>query len=140
MIFLYLLACGSSEPEEYTINIGRPSQWDTALSDNEPSGTAVDSPDNASSCEAPQGSESASPLELEGRISCGEEVYLNRCSGCHGEFGEGTPQGQELNGHIDAHDDATLLLSIQFGEGDMPPQNLQPQEAADVLAYMRSVF
>ena len=140
MIFIYLLGCGPSEPEEYTINVGRPAYFDSGQVDvnidepsNEPS-------DDASSCEAPAGSESMSPLELDGRISCGEEVFLNRCAGCHGENGEGTAQGQVLDDHIDAHDDETLLFSIQFGEGNMPPQNLQPQDAADVLAFIRDAF
>jgi hypothetical protein len=134
MFFLYLnylCSCQSSPAEEYTYNYGFKSQ-DT--------GQTTNPIESVSDCEAIDGSESSSPLELDGRIDCGEQVYLNRCSNCHGEDGEGTSNGQELNGHIDAHDDATLLFSIQFGEGSMPPQDLSSQDAADVLAYIRFAF
>ena len=47
-------------------------------------------------CEIPSGSENSSPLELEGRVTCGEEVRSECCAGCHGTDGEGTAQGQVL--------------------------------------------
>ena len=131
-----MLSCATAEPEVYTINVGKPARWDSG----KPADIPEQPTENESSCEIPSGSENSSPLELEGRVTCGEEVYLNRCAGCHGTDGEGTAQGQVLNDHIDAHDDETLLYSIQFGEGDMPPQNLLPQDAADVLAYIRAEF
>lgn len=126
-----LISCQNSPAEEYTYNYGFKTQ-DTAEPNNEV--------ESFSDCEPIENSESESPLELVGRIDCGEQIYLNRCSNCHGEDGEGTSNGQELNGHIDAHDDATLLFSIQFGEGTMPPQDLASQDAADVLAYIRFAF
>ena len=131
-----MLGCATAEPEVYTFNVGKPAQWDSGT----PADLPVQPSDNESSCEIPSGSENSSPLELEGRVTCGEEVFLNRCAGCHGSNGEGTAQGQVLNGFIDDQDNGTLLYSFQFGEGDMPPQNLQPQDAADVLAYIRTEF
>ena len=135
-MLIFLWACSAQPPEEYTITVGLKPRSDTAVDVG-----MTDSDDgSASFCETPPNSTDASPLELEGRLDCGEDVYLNRCATCHGIDGEGTSSGQVLSGHIGGHDDAELLFSIQFGEGDMPPQNLQPQDAADVLLYLRTAF
>ena len=136
MILLYILSCASADPEVYTFDIRKPTSWDSGQSD----GNINESSSSASSCEIPYESELASPLELDGRTNCGLEVYFNRCADCHGVNGEGTAQGQMLIDYIDTQSDESLLFSIQFGEGDMPPQNLLPQDAADVLAYIRAEF
>jgi hypothetical protein len=43
-------------------------------------------------------------------------------------------------GQIDALEDEDLLFTIQFGQGEMPPQNLLSQDASDVLTYLRDAF
>ena len=81
-----------------------------------------------------------SPDQLTGRVDCGEEVYMRQCATCHGAQGEGTENGQVLQGHIQGHGNFDLIQSIVYGEGTMPPQNLENQEVADVIAYMRANF
>ena len=79
------------------------------------------------------------PNNLVGRAVCGEDFWSNSCSGCHGRNGEGTPSGQQLQGHIVDHSDADLIRSIVEGKGSMPAyDNVHPQMVADVVAYMRA--
>tara|TARA_B110000037_G_C16967873_1_gene443767 strand:+ start:210 stop:656 length:447 start_codon:yes stop_codon:yes gene_type:complete len=139
--FFILLGCqekDSSFSIESQNNTGQLEDTGTIDSGNE------DSPNEDSpvedACILDPNTENADPTELTGRPECGEEVYLNRCSGCHGNDGEGTPNGQKLDGELTNHIDDEIIASIVNGEGEMPPQNLHPQEVADVLDYLRIAF
>ena len=102
----------------------------------------VQEPSDASSdeCAIPPESYDTPPQELQGRVDCGEDVYMSACANCHGAQGQGTASGQGLQGHVQGHSDLELIQSIVYGEGTMPPIDLENQEVADVLAYMRAYF
>ena len=81
------------------------------------------------------------PNTLTGIADCGYYTYSRTCAGCHGDDGMGTPNGQQLVGHIDGHPDSDLIDSIVNGEGSMPAYDMMhPQTVADVVAYMRREF
>lgn len=132
MSLFFILACGSPKSEEYTFTFGHKPTIDTAESESRY--------ESASYCDIPTGSNELSPLELEGRLDCGADVYFNRCASCHGNEGQGSASGQPLMGQIDDLDDADLVFTIQFGQGDMPAQNLLSQDASDVITYLRDAF
>lgn len=102
----------------------------------------VQEPSDAPSaeCAIPPESYDTPPQELQGRVDCGEDVYMSQCANCHGAQGQGTSSGQGLQGHVQGHSDLELIQSIVYGEGTMPPIDLENQEVADVLAYMRAYF
>jgi len=81
-----------------------------------------------------------SPLELEGRARCGADLYADACASCHGEDGSGTELGADLEQHIPYHTDAEIVLVLVTGPESMEPQELAPQETADVIAHLRDWF
>ena len=126
---------GSAEETESSESIAEP----TSDSQQEPTDEPIPSTEE-DDCAIPEESLLVPPAQLEGRVDCGEIVYFTHCAGCHGDNGEGGPNGQILFGHISGHGDFDLIRSIVEGEGTMPPQDLESQEVADVIAYMRANF
>ncbi|MFV0318198.1 MAG: c-type cytochrome [Microthrixaceae bacterium] len=79
----------------------------------------------------------------------GEQVYADRCAACHGRDFQGSAQAPS---HLDPHfrpevtSDEDYRNAIKEGADDpdldytrMPGLNLNDQEIADVIAYIRSV-
>src|ERR1043166_5314424 len=74
----------------------------------------------------------------------GKAVYAMNCAGCHGDKAEGGTSGPTLsgpaftNGYQDGRAGALLTKTSQ----DMPssaPGSLEPQQYADVFAYVLSI-
>ena len=63
-------------------------------------------------------------------IARGAEIVQNVCSHCH------DPDG--LAKRAADLDDDTLASVIENGFGSMPPQDLDEQQIADVIAYLRA--
>jgi cytochrome c5 len=134
--FSFSVSSGSSTEEAQepaSNNVSEPEPTEEPSPINEPEEEIED-------CSIPPETTDLPPRDLEGRVDCGEEVYMLACANCHGVDGEGTPNGQGLIGHIQGHSDSDLIHSIVDGEGTMPPQDLESQEVADVIAYMRVSF
>jgi mono/diheme cytochrome c family protein len=94
-----------------------------------------------SGAEAEGGTESG----IEGDAVRGEDLFA-ACAACHGPDGAG---GIDFNGtlssdlreEIPAMTDAELEEVIKNGSGPaMPPQYDDPQDIADVIAYLREAF
>jgi putative heme-binding domain-containing protein len=75
-------------------------------------------------------------------IEQGQKLFLANCAGCHG------PEGDAIFGVDLAHNefrhattDADLIRIVRTGiQGtDMPPSNFSPQQAATIVAYLRSL-
>jgi mono/diheme cytochrome c family protein len=80
-----------------------------------------------------------------GDAAHGEDLYAG-CAACHGPDGAG---GIDINGTLSADlreeipemTDAELENVIENGDGPaMPPQYDDPQDIADVMAYLRETF
>ncbi len=78
-------------------------------------------------------------LSLTGDEATGAEIYSSNCSGCHGASGEGV-SGPSLIEHVPEHSDEAILGVVLNGEEEMPAFDLEDQEAADLLAYLRATF
>ena len=127
MSLILILACGSSKDTEYESSAPTSEIVDTNST-----------PEN--SCGWEQVSSNADPLLLEGDLSCGTEVYLSKCAICHLENGEGSNAGKKLAGFIDQYSDAHIVEVIQDGWGPMPPVDINHQQIADVLLFLRETF
>lgn len=82
-------------------------------------------------------------LSLTGDATAGSTVYGNSCglSTCHGADGAGTDsEAADLAGQVPALSDEALVGVIVNGVGSMPPQYLEDQQIADVLAYLNQEF
>jgi mono/diheme cytochrome c family protein len=85
--------------------------------------------------------------EAKGDATKGKEVFL-RCSVCHGDSGEGKEAIGKAFGvtmiplsskAVQSLDDATLKKGIIEGKGKMRPVSLSDAEAADVIAFLRTL-
>jgi cytochrome c551 len=76
-----------------------------------------------------------------GDAAAGADVYASTCQSCHGEDGTaGVGGASDLNVEVPEKSDDELAEIIQNGVGDMPAQNLDDTETADVIAYLRETF
>jgi mono/diheme cytochrome c family protein len=78
----------------------------------------------------------------------GKQVYMARCATCHDRDGKGKeaigrmfkvtmkPLGSK---EVQAAKDQRLQEVILKGTGKMPPVAIAPQEAADVVAFLRTL-
>lgn len=82
-----------------------------------------------------------------GDAARGKQVF-KRCAPCHGESGEGNEAIAKAFGvamkpfsskEVQALDDANLKKGIIEGRGKMRPVKLSDQEAADVIAFLRTL-
>ncbi len=77
-------------------------------------------------------------LALDGDAAIGVEVYDKRCSGCHGDDGEGGG-GPAVDGMLGAFAPEQLVTLILDGVGDMPAHDdMEDQDIADLLAHMEA--
>lgn len=75
----------------------------------------------------------------------GAEKYGVFCESCHGADGTAGVQvdgvaAADLNATVPDLDDSALAGVIQQGTGAMPAQQLDDDETADVIAYLRAEF
>ena len=136
LAFFLWTACGGNDPGELGDSGSELGEKQTDTAQPEPSAEEVE-PDP---CADPEGSEAVHPSDLEGREDCGEALYLARCAICHLEDGSGSDAGRPLVNQLDDYSDDYLYVAIETGQGTMPPQNLSPQELADVVVYLRSAM
>jgi mono/diheme cytochrome c family protein len=90
--------------------------------------------------EAEVGTESG----IEGDAARGEELYA-ACAGCHGPDGAGGIDiggtlSSDLRDEIPEMTEAELADVIENGDGAMPPQYDDPQDIADMIAYLVETF
>lgn len=105
LLFALLLACGNSAPS-------------SAVTPASSESTGTES--TSASSETPS--------------DAGKEVFLNVCSGCHGEAAE---QLVNLNWTIEK-----MTKQIREGEGEMPPigeSRLNSEELNQLFGYLRSI-
>jgi mono/diheme cytochrome c family protein len=81
---------------------------------------------------------------IEGDAARGEELYA-ACAGCHGPDGAGGIDiggtlSSDLRDEIPEMTEAELADVIENGDGAMPPQYDDPQDIADVIAYLVETF
>ncbi len=76
---------------------------------------------------------------LIGNIESGRDVFLTYCADCHGDDGQ-SGDAPRLSGEVPDKDDETLWKIIVEGEDDMPSVDLDSQQVADVIAWLRSIF
>ena len=91
-------------------------------------------------CSDPEGTASASPSSLVGRLECGEALFGEECAICHQEDGSGGDAGSPLLNRLDDYSDEELYDAIKTGEGTMPPQDLSPQQLADIVVFLREAM
>src|SRR5687767_10825235 len=77
---------------------------------------------------------------IEGDAVRGEELFVT-CAGCHGPDGAGGIDiggtlSSDLRDEIPEMTEAELEDVIKNGDGTMPPQYDDPQDIADVIAYL----
>jgi len=78
----------------------------------------------------------------------GKEVFTARCMACHGPNGEGKPaiakmfnvtQAPLASKEVQAKTDAQLQQVILKGQGKMKPIGITEKQAADVVAFVRTL-
>jgi mono/diheme cytochrome c family protein len=74
----------------------------------------------------------------------GKEVYAAKCKGCHGA--EGTPSagmakamGMKPMKDVQALTDAQMQEAVLKGKGKMKPVAITEKQAADVVAFVRTL-
>jgi mono/diheme cytochrome c family protein len=98
-------------------------------------------------CNEDTGAEAEGGTEggIVGDAARGEDLYTT-CAACHGADGSG---GIDFNGTLSSDlreevpnmTDTELAEILENGEGPaMPPQYDDPQDIADVIAYLREAF
>jgi len=95
-------------------------------------------------CDSEEDGRNAEILALDGNPAAGEMVFANNtCStdACHGSDGNsGTGTAPALNTVVSGLSDDQIINAVLDGDGAMPPQDLEDQEMADVLAWLRTEF
>lgn len=77
-----------------------------------------------------------------GFVGAGEPVYWEYCSDCHGNWGDGTEAGPSLlvpGLTRPGYSNQEMADAARKGTGSMPGFDLDLQEAADVVAYVRDL-
>ncbi len=78
----------------------------------------------------------------------GKTLYSSKCSLCHADSGEGKPAIAKMfkvtlralgSKEVQARSDAEMEKIIHKGNGKMKPVALKSTEAADVIAYLRTL-
>lgn len=77
--------------------------------------------------------------DIDGDAAAGADVYASNCAGCHGANGEGG-SGPALADEVPEKSDADLEGIITNGTGSMPGFELEDQEMADLIAYLRENY
>ena len=83
-----------------------------------------------------------------GDVEKGKALYAGKCKMCHGPEGEGNPGMAKMlkvemkhlgSKEVQAMKDADLKKDIADGNGKMKPVKLTDEEAANVIAYIRTL-
>jgi mono/diheme cytochrome c family protein len=78
----------------------------------------------------------------------GKELFANKCTTCHGDKGEGKPTIEKVlnvkmrplsSKEVLSKSDEQLKKNLVEGNGKMKPVKLADSEAADILAYLRTL-
>ena len=72
----------------------------------------------------------------------GKAVYETKCKGCHKPDGAGIPAMKMRalgSADVQAKSDADLKKDITAGVGKMKPQTVSDAQAADLVAYIRTL-
>lgn len=80
---------------------------------------------------------------LSADAASGEALFTSRgCSSdaCHGADGNSGSSAPRLTDVVSMRTDDELIDAVLDGRGNMPPQSLEDQEMADVLAWVRDTF
>ena len=80
----------------------------------------------------------ATIVTLKGDPFHGQQLFAERCAGCHGEGGRNGTVGPTLAGNPISLPDARA--QIQMGRGVMPANLVQGQDLEDVLAYLETIL
>jgi len=78
----------------------------------------------------------------QGFAGAGEPVYGESCSACHGLWGEGTAVGPSLlvvGLARPGYSNERMADAIRKGTGSMPGSDIDLEEAANVVAYVRDL-
>jgi len=82
-------------------------------------------------------------LALTGDSAAGQATFTaGTCStdSCHGSDGNSGPSAMPFSSLASSLSDDDIVNSVLDGKGGMPPQDLEDQEMANVLAWLRSDF
>jgi mono/diheme cytochrome c family protein len=97
-------------------------------------------------CTSEPGAEAEAGTEggIEGDAVRGEQLFAT-CAGCHGPDGAGGIDiggtlSSDLRDEVPEMTEAELEDVIKNGDGAMPPQYDDPQDIADVIAYLLETF
>lgn len=83
-----------------------------------------------------------------GDVKKGQELYTTKCKQCHGDQGKGNPAVEKMfnvkipqfaSKEVQSTSDEQLGKMMLEGKGKMKPVKMTNVEAADVLAYLRSL-
>jgi len=83
-----------------------------------------------------------------GDAAAGKTLFAGKCASCHGAAGEGKDSIAKMfkitlkhlgDKDVQAKDDATLKKDITAGNGKMKPVTLSDTEAANVIAFVRTL-
>lgn len=78
-------------------------------------------------------------LALTGDSTNGGTLFAASCASCHGDDGK-TGTASNLAAVVPDLPDQELVNTIISGKGSMPAQDLEDQDTADILAWLRATF
>lgn len=82
---------------------------------------------------------SKATLALEGSEQHGGQIFRINCAGCHGIAGQGLV-GPSLKGVSERRKDMQIIHQVVSGETPpMPRFEIEPQNMADLLAYLKTL-
>lgn len=88
------------------------------------------------------GDDNSAILDLTGDPAAGESVFNSTgcaSTACHGPDGN-SGSAPALSSRVSSLSDDQIIDSVLDGKGGMPPQNLNDQQMADVLAWLNDTF
>lgn len=81
-------------------------------------------------------------VQVFGAAADGKATYDAKCKGCHKADGSGMPAMKMRalgSAEVQAKSDADLKKDITAGTGKMKPQTVTDPQAADLVAYIRTL-
>jgi mono/diheme cytochrome c family protein len=78
----------------------------------------------------------------------GQDLYTGKCKSCHGDKGVGNPAIEKMFGvkipsfsskEVQSMTDEDIGKMISAGKGKMKPVNMSQTDAADIIAYLRTL-
>jgi len=93
----------------------------------------------AMACNTRQDPYTKATLALEGSVQHGGQMFRINCAGCHGIAGQGLV-GPSLKGVSERRKDMQIIHQVVSGETPpMPRFEIEPQNMADLLAYLKTL-